>query len=496
MSEPPDTSVAGLGRTTPSSVPHGRPPTSPENSQTQALSPTTCAGRSDADPPSASSAAIEERCAVGQLPAHAEPSTNANQPARPLPIVSSSRRRCASVISSGSLGAMAQNSGPAEMQSTDSDAPTDNGSIGPEFGTSVAPTAGRMFGVSMEEGGMSARVVWSSEADDVIRGDLTAAVAYSTPAGGAVVTAVSTLGMGDRESGSLAFTTSLGLSKKLERMLRDRRVAIAYHARDHGYSRSPCFELAQGDASVELAPSKERLESIFPEAEKFLGQGIKRGFFWDRLLREYYTDRVFVDVSLIRLAEWDSLEATGAPKVVGEPLPGPPLAQSPPKGGTAPRVNVSRVARKVARLPHRVLAYIGTDGYPVIVPVHVDGHDAAGFHLTAASGLLPPGGRRAGLLTHGYHPHLIGIATQAMTGWLEVRTDGTITYAPHTAKGWSAPPLKNVLVIMNGLLAKFGYRRAVRNGVFDELQLLQERMQAGEGAGSSGAREREPVPAG
>lgn len=85
MCEPPDTSVAGLGRTTPSSVPHGRPPTSPENSQTQALSPTTCAGRSDADPPSASSAAIEERCAVGQLPAHAEPSTNANQPRAAAP---------------------------------------------------------------------------------------------------------------------------------------------------------------------------------------------------------------------------------------------------------------------------------------------------------------------------------------------------------------------------------------------------------------------------
>lgn len=374
--------------------------------------------------------------------------------------------------------------------------PPIKGPKGLEVGTSAPPTAGRMFGVSIEEGGMGARVVWSSEADDVIRGDLTAAVAYSTPAGGAVVTAVSTLGMGDRESGSLAFTTSLGLSKKLERMLRDPKVAIAYHARDHGYARSPCFELAQGDASVELTPSKERLEGIFPEVEKFFGQGLKTGFFWDRLMREYYTDRVFVDVSLIRLAEWDSLEATGAPEVIGEPLPGPPLPQSPPKGGTAPRVNVSKVARKVERLPHRVLAYLGADGYPVIVPVDVDGHDAAGFHLTAASGLLPPGGRRAGFLTHGYHPHLIGIATQAMTGWLEVGTDGTITYAPHTAKGWTAPPLKNVLLVMNGLLAKFGYRRAVRNGVFDELRHLQEQRQAGEGAGEKEVREREPVPAG
>ncbi len=121
---------------------------------------------------------------------------------------------------------------------------------------------------------------------------------------------------------------------------------------------------------------------------------------------------------------------------------------------------------------------MGADGYPVIVPVRIDGHDASGFRLSAASGLIPPGGRRAGLLAHGYHPQLIGIGTRAMTGWLEVGVDGTVTYAPHTAKGWSAPPMKNVLLVMNGLLAKLGYRRAVRKGVLDELQHLQAQTEA------------------
>lgn len=339
---------------------------------------------------------------------------------------------------------------------------------------------------------MGAGVVWSSEVDDIVQGDMAAAIAYATPAGGAVVTAVSTLGLGNREMGEFTFTTSLGLPKKLERILRDPRVAIAYHARDHGFSHSTRYVMGQGKARVELTPSKKRLEGVFQQAERFVGE-LKHGLFWDRLLREYYLDRVFVDVPLIRLCEWDTLEAAGAPTVTGEPLPGLPTPQSPPKGGTAPRVNMPKVARKVARLPHRLIGFVGADGYPVIVPVRIDGHDAGGFRLTAASGLIPPGGRRAGLLAHGYRPQFVGISTRSMTGWLEVEVDGTITYAPHTAKGWSAPPLKTVLTVMNGLLAKVGYRRAMRTGLIEELSRLQKEAQAEEVAGSGRTGAAVPV---
>ena len=50
---------------------------------------------------------------------------------------------------------------------------------------------------------MSTLVRWSDEADAVIRGDITAAAAYVTPAGGAVVTAVAPCGLGqqDRHTG-------------------------------------------------------------------------------------------------------------------------------------------------------------------------------------------------------------------------------------------------------------------------------------------------------
>src|SRR6185503_2906626 len=93
---------------------------------------------------------------------------------------------------------------------------------------------------------------WDDEADEVIRSDITTALAYVTPAGGAVVTAVAPCGLADRDQATVGFTTSLGFAKKLERIIREPRIALAYHTREHGYSTSPRFVLVQGDASVDL----------------------------------------------------------------------------------------------------------------------------------------------------------------------------------------------------------------------------------------------------
>jgi hypothetical protein len=77
-------------------------------------------------------------------------------------------------------------------------------------------------------GVMGEGVRWSDDADDVIRGDLTAAAAYLTPAREAVVTAVAPRGIGQRDAGVLGFTTSLGFGKKLERIIPDPHVALAF----------------------------------------------------------------------------------------------------------------------------------------------------------------------------------------------------------------------------------------------------------------------------
>ena len=97
-------------------------------------------------------------------------------------------------------------------------------------------------------------VRWPDEIDEVLRGDLAAAAAYITPAGGAVVTSVCPMGIDRREAAEVGFTTSPGFPRKLERIIADPHVALAYHSREHGFSASRLFVLAQGIASVDIRP--------------------------------------------------------------------------------------------------------------------------------------------------------------------------------------------------------------------------------------------------
>ena len=101
-------------------------------------------------------------------------------------------------------------------------------------------------------------VTWSDGVDDVIRGDLTCGFAYITPAGGAVVTAVAPLGLSDRERGTVGFTTSLGFGRKLERIKGEPRVALTYHAREHGIgdATNQRYVLVQGDATFDPTPTR------------------------------------------------------------------------------------------------------------------------------------------------------------------------------------------------------------------------------------------------
>ena len=112
------------------------------------------------------------------------------------------------------------------------------------------------------------------------------------------------------------------------------------------------------------------------------------------------------------------------------------------------------------------------------MPVQIAGHDRAGLRLVVAAGLLPPGGRRAGLLAHAYRPQLVGLSTWIFTGWLEVRGHAA-AYAPHTSKGFVAPPSKSLLLASNGLLAKFGLWQARRHGTAERLERLATEKAAG-----------------
>ncbi|MGM1077847.1 hypothetical protein ACS0VI_16630 [Streptomyces sp. H28] len=314
------------------------------------------------------------------------------------------------------------------------------------------------------------RPSWPDEAYEVMAGDLTVAVAYLTPAGGAVVTSVSPVGIVDRATGRVGFTTSLGFPRKLERILHDPHVSVAYHTRLHGFAAHDGYVLAQGSAAVDLSPSAQRLARVMDASEDFLGRA-KRGKAWDWLLREYHQERVFVDIDVARLATWPDLSARGPMTVAGPSWPRQPDPQRPPAKGTAPRVGVPGLARQIAPLPHRLLAYRGADGHPVVLPVRVTGHDEAGLRLTAPPGLLPPGGRRAGFLAHAFGPQCVGLSMRTLTGWLTVHGDEA-RYAPHTSRGMTAPANRTVQALANGLLAKHGVRRARRNGTTARLHHL------------------------
>lgn len=239
-------------------------------------------------------------------------------------------------------------------------------------------------------------VIWPDEVDEVIGGDLTAALAYLTPAGGAAVTGVAPLGLRDRERGMLSFTTSLGFPKKLERLVRDPAVALAFHTREHGRSTSPAFVLVQGRASVTLEPSPWRG--------------------WRRSCRS-------------PSRSW--ARSSGA------------------RAGTGCCAST-------------------------VVPVGIGGHDDAGVRLVTPAGLLPPGGRRAGLLAHRYRPRLVGLSTRGFTGWLDVTADGVAVYAPHTSRGFVAPPRKELLLVSHGPVAKLGVRKARRGQVAERLGRLAQ----------------------
>jgi hypothetical protein len=304
-------------------------------------------------------------------------------------------------------------------------------------------------------------ITWPDNVDEIIGGDLTAALAYVTPAGGAVVTAVAPIGLRDRGAGTVTFTTSLGLGRKLERIARNPRVALAYHARKHGFAQAPGFVLAQGDAEPATEPDRNYIEgTLKPQAKRFMGPPKEGKLFWDRWLREYYQDRIPVAVGVERLTVWADDRCAGPRDTLGTAAAGEPPAQGEPARGAGPRVDSERAAARLRSLDHQLLAYVGADGYPEVVPVQVEDAARGGIRLTSERP-LPPGGRRAGMLAHSYRPQLIGLAARQHTGWLTVDREGAL-YAPHTESGFRAPANKTALLLANGLLAKRGLRKARR----------------------------------
>jgi hypothetical protein len=305
-------------------------------------------------------------------------------------------------------------------------------------------------------------ITWPDEVDEIMAGDLAAALAYATPAKGTVITPMAPLGLRDREAGTITLTTSLGLWKKLDRMRANPNVAVAYHARDHGDSKRPEFVLAQGTASFSTVPDRDWLDSIRPQWDHFLGP--RKGGIVGRWLDVYYYQRVAVTIDLRRIVIWPDSTCSGEPTVIGEPLGEPASPQKPPKNGTGPRVDTEKLAKQSRRLPHTLLGWICRDGLPFVVAAGVREVGDGGVELSVPPRVVPPGGRRAGLTAHEFQPRMVGQEQRIHTGWLEADGD-RVLYAPHTAAGYRLPASRLLFTLAGGAGTRAGIGKARKAGL-------------------------------
>jgi hypothetical protein len=306
---------------------------------------------------------------------------------------------------------------------------------------------------------------WSAEVDEIMGGDQAVALATVTPAKGVVLSPVTNFGTRDGDPGTTRLNTSVGMWKKLERIQKNPSVAVAFHTRAHGSSARPEYVLVQGKASLSPLESRDWLDRHLDEWERALGRWqVDVGRVWERWLRIYLW-RVAIKVAAERIVVWPDLACRGPSEVHGAPVPeSPPAPQRPPKGGTGPRVNHTRAMKRARKLPHVLLGWVGADRLPVAVPVEVVGSEERGIVLDAAPGLVPAGGRRAGLTAHSFGRHVRAQNQRIHTGWLEAEPGGQIIYAPHTEIGYWIPDSNVAYKLVAGAGTRRGFWRGRRAG--------------------------------
>jgi hypothetical protein len=127
---------------------------------------------------------------------------------------------------------------------------------------------------------------------------------------------------------------------------------------------------------------------------------------------------------------------------------------------------VRRAARHARRSPDVLLGWVDASGCPAVVPVRVAGADDEGLVLDVAPGVVPAGGRRAGLTSHTFRPGNVGMSQRVHTGWLVAEPGATrVRYAPHTSSGWTIPPSRRAFQLAAGAATRRGLPEARRRGL-------------------------------
>jgi hypothetical protein len=125
-----------------------------------------------------------------------------------------------------------------------------------------------------------------------------------------------------------------------------------------------------------------------------------------------------------------------------------------------------RAARRAAHLPNLLLGWVGADLFPVVSPVEVAGTTERGILLEGPPGLVPPGGRRAGLTAHWFSHGAIGQNQRKHTGWLEAQPgERRVIYAPHTRSNYRFPASRLLYRLVSGGGTRWWLRGARRAGI-------------------------------
>ncbi len=306
-------------------------------------------------------------------------------------------------------------------------------------------------------------VHWSDEVQEILDGDHALMLAYATPAKGVVLLPVSNFAVLDRAAGVVSsVNTSVGAWKKLERIRRNPRVALAFHtprARRHrpaGVRPRPRHGVA---SARRWRTTRPRILDVWERFEPWADQTCALEALAARV-RATYRDRGRRSSGSWCGRTWDVVARWRcmAPRCHRiRRLRRPSRRRGPLRGSTT----AARPSR-AARLPHALLGWVGADGFPLAVPVEVAGSDDRGILLDAAEGLVPPGGRRAGLTAHWFSRGVIGQDQRKHTGWLEAGEQ--LVYAPHTQSNYRFPALKPLFKFVSGAFTRLGVRGARRAG--------------------------------
>ncbi|MED5814651.1 hypothetical protein VST63_20020 [Mycolicibacterium sp. 050232] len=315
-----------------------------------------------------------------------------------------------------------------------------------------------------------------SKLTGVLGGDLGVILAQVTPLKGVVLAPVNNFGW-DSDARIMTFTSDFAAFKKLRRLEQNPQVTVVFHAREHGTGSGTEYVLVQGTADFSWAADRQRLAELFDDWRERVNRGGRRditlgpadlgGRFWNWWLAPFFWHRAIVRVHAHRIIAFPDSECLGPPTVIGPQWPVTPAgSQKPPANGAGPRVPAARAAGAFSELPHRLLGWVGSDGYPIVVPAEAVSADEDGMTLMVPPGLVPDGQRRAGLTAHWFSEGTLGQRQIVMTGWLtDGDRDGRLRYAPHTRLSYRIPPSRTLWRVFGGAIVRVGLWRARRAGV-------------------------------